>query len=425
MRLAKDMRILISMSYFAPAEGFGGPVESAGMLAAAVHAAGVETVVLTTDADGLRPRCVSRPGWETLDGVRVHYSRCRGFSKPASVGRFFFSPGLATQLLRIVPSFDLLHLQGTWVFPTLSGSRAALLYGVPYILTPRGSLFPWALARKSLKKRIYLSLIERSTLCRAARLHYTSELERRVSEEAFPDIPGVVVPNPVDGCPASVISGAAFRKRIGVAEQTPLVVFLGRLHPEKGLDMLVESARRVAAEIPGVVFALIGPDEGGYGEVIRAAVARSGLERTVRLPGAVRGQEKWEALKAADIFVFPSHRENFGMAAAEALSCGVPVVTSDAVGIADDIREGGAGLVVERTVDGFARGLMSLLQDGSMRTMMGVKGRELVAARYSPEFVAEAMIKVYEDVVREHLRKPVPFHVHAARALAASRLKNG
>lgn len=414
------MRILVAISYFAPAEGFGGPVESAGTLAAAVHAAGAETVVLTTDADGSRPRCVPRPGWDTREGVRVHYSRCRGFSKPSSVGRFFFSPGLAAQLLRKMPSFDLLHLQGNWIFPTLSGSRTARLYGIPYILTPRGSLFPWALAQKSLKKKAYLRLFERSTLYKAARLHYTSELERRVSENAFPGIPGVVVPNPVEGCPRNGISGAIFRRRIGVTEETPLVVFLGRLHPMKGLDLLIESARRVIADVPDAVFALIGPDEDGHGEAIRAAVARAGLERAVRLPGAAYGQEKWEALKAADAFVFPSHRENFGMAAAEALSCGVPVVTSDAVGIAGDIREEKAGLVVERTAKGFADGVITLLRNKELRVGMGAAGRDLVARRYSPGIVAEAMIKVYEEVVEEHLRRPLPQHVRAARALAAS-----
>jgi glycosyltransferase involved in cell wall biosynthesis len=116
-------------------------------------------------------------------------------------------------------------------------------------------------------------------------LHYTSELERRVSEEFFPGVPGVVIPNPVEGCPADGISGALFRRRIGVTEQAPLVLFLGRLHPEKGLDLLIESARRVAAEVPDVVFALVGPDEGGHGEEIRAAVVRAGLERKCRLPG--------------------------------------------------------------------------------------------------------------------------------------------
>ena len=420
MRPEKEMRILIATSYFVPAEGFGGPVESVGALSAAVHAAGVETVVLTTDADGSRPRCVPRPGWEMWNGVRVHYARCWGFSKPSSIGRFFFSPGLATQLIRNLPSFDLLHLQGNWVFPTLSGSRSAMLYGIPYVLTPRGSLFPWALAQKSLKKKAYLRLIERSILYQAARVHYTSELERRVSEGAFPGIPGVVVPNPVEACPGNVISGATFRRRIGVAEQTPLVLFLGRLHPMKGLDLLIESARRVAAEFPDVVFALVGPDEGGHGEAIRAAMGRVGLDRTIRLPGAVHGQEKWEALKAADIFVFPSHRENFGIAAAEALSCGVPVVTSDAVGIAEDIREAGAGFVVERTPEGFAEGVMSLLRNEELRVGMGAAGRGLVARRYAPRVVAEAMIQVYEEVVKEHLRRPVPQRVRASRALAAS-----
>lgn len=141
--------------------------------------------------------------------------------------------------------------------------------------------------------------------------------------------------------------------------------------------------------------------------MIRGLIAKRVLEQTILLPGPVRGEEKWSVFSAADVFVLPSHQENFGLSAAEAMACGVPIVTSDAVGIAEDIAEAGAGLVVERTSESFSRAIISLLRDADMRRRMGDAGRNLVARKYAPEVVAQSLVKQYVEVIEDHERKPV------------------
>jgi glycosyltransferase involved in cell wall biosynthesis len=411
------VKILVAAPYYEPARGFGGPVQSIGALVAAMNSAGTETVVLSTDADGVRARCVPEPGWKICGGVKVHYSRCWGFSKPSPVGRFFFSPALARKLVRILPDSDLLHLQGTFVFPTLAGSRIAWMLDKPYVVSARGALFPWGLGHKSFKKRLYLSLLERKSLQRAARVHCTSELEARLAKEAFPGLPTAVIPNPVESESAE---GMTFRNRLGIGNASPLVVFLGRIHPIKGLELLVEVASRVIREMPGTIFALVGNDEGGHATEIRDLISRRGLERAVILPGPVRGSEKWAALAAADVFVLTSHQENFGMSAAEAMSCGVPVVTSAAVGIAEDITSAGAGLVVERTPERFSGAVISLLRDADIRRSMGEAGRNAVARNYIPEVVARSMLRMYGEIIEEYGRRPVSWKARVCRSAFGS-----
>ncbi len=410
------MKILFATPYFEPASGFGGPVQSIGSLVAALRSAGAETVVLATDADGVLLRCVPRPGWKIRNGVRVHYARCRGFSKPSPVGRYFFAPAIARQLIDLVPEFDVLHLQGTWIFPTLAGSRIAALFDKPYVISLRGTLFPWAMQHKSFKKRVYMDLIEKKTLRGASRVHFTTMLEARLAEDTFPGLPAVVVPNTVETAPGNA-DPSPFRKNLEMENDTPLVVFLGRIHIIKGLELLVEAASEVVKEMPGTVFALVGDDEGGYAAVIHDMIARKGLERDVILPGPVRGEEKWSVFSAADVFVLPSHQENFGMAAAEAMSCGVPVVTSPLVGIAEDISEAGAGLVVERNPEMFARSILTLLRDAALRFRMGCAGRDLVARKYSPGVVAHSMLKLYAEVIEEHAPPPASWSARSTRTL--------
>ena len=383
-------------------------------MVAAVKNAGVDAVVLSTDADGIRPSCVPSPGWEIREGIKVHYSRCRGFSKPSPIGRYFFAPEMARQLAGQVRHFDLLHLIGTWVFPTLAGSRIALLLDKPYVLSAMGSLFPWALEYKSLKKRIYLDLFEKKTLLNAARVHFTSMLEERQARVVFPGLPSVVIPNPVMSPPEN-LEGVSFRKIIGIEDTVPLVVFLGRIHAVKGLDLLIEAASEVVKEIPGTVFALVGNDEGGHASEIRDTIAKRGLERTVLLPGWVQGNEKWAVFAAADVFVLPSHQESFGMSIAEAMASGVPVVTSNLVGIGEDIKEAGAGLVVERATDMFVQSILSLLRDAALRRRMGSAGRELVGRKYAPWVVAHAMTNLYEEVIHQYTRRPISCSARACR----------
>jgi glycosyltransferase involved in cell wall biosynthesis len=382
------MRIAHVTSYYQPAFEWGGPVRSVAMLAQATAAAGAEVEVLATNARG-DPRLPRvPPGTREVGGVPVTYVHARGPT------RFFFSAELARELERRLPRLDVVHLHGIWTHPVVAGARACERHGVPYVLSPRGSLDPWALGQKRWKKRGYMLLFERRTLHRAALLHFTSEDEHRTAPAEFRALPHAVIPNCLDVEPLLGL------ERDDPAPATPEILILGRIHAMKGFDVLVPALARLADRGVAARLAVAGNDEGGYRAEVERLVREHGVGVRVRFLGEVEGDAKRAAFRRASLLVAPSHRENFGNAIAEAMAAGLPAVVSHRVGIAPDIAERGAGLVVPLEPGALAAALSALLGDPARRAEMGRRGRELVRTRWSAPAVAAAMLAAYEGVVR-------------------------
>jgi glycosyltransferase involved in cell wall biosynthesis len=396
---ADRLSVLLVASYFHPATVYGGPVSSNLSLVRGLSRSGVRVRVATTDANG-RER-ISLPRVRDDSGVEIHTLRRLGRRLPG-FGTFFFAPGMVPTLARLIQESDLVQIQGTWVFPNLVASRLARLYRKPYIISPKGTLEPWALEQKNLKKRIYLALVENSTLKHARCIHYTTPLERCLSEQRFPGLHSVVVPNAVDETdlpPAENV--AAERRYLGVDAETPVVLFLGRLHVVKGLDLFIEAAAEASRRVPKARFAIVGPGDPEERAIVSSLIDQHQLTGKVSLHDPVDRQRARALLAAADVFVLPSIQENFGMSAAEAMVCGTPVVTSRAVGVADDIATTESGLVVERTAVGFAKAIAELLSNAEERGRLAGNARRSALSLYSPKSVSERMTKIYRDVIED------------------------
>ncbi|MFT3917333.1 MAG: glycosyltransferase [Anaeromyxobacteraceae bacterium] len=382
------MRVVHVTSYFHPAVEWGGPVRSVAMLAQACARAGADVEVLTTNARG-GPRLPRvPPGTREVGGVRVTYVEARG---PA---RFFFSAGLRRLLDQRVPPADVVHLHGIWTYPVLAAARACERLGVPYVLSPRGSLDPWALGQKRWKKRGYLWLFERRTLEAAALLHFTSEDERRTAPDPFRSLPGIVIPNCLE------VDDLLGLEREAPAPGPPEILMLGRIHPMKGFDVMVPALAALAARGVDARLVVAGGDEGGHRAEVEDLVRRHAVADRVRFLGSVEGEARRAAFRRAGVLAAPSHRENFGNAIAEAMAAGLPVVVSPRVGIASDVFEAGAGLVVPREPAPLAEALAGLLADASLRAEMGRRGRELVRTRYAAPAVARATLAAYREIAR-------------------------
>lgn len=388
------MRIAHVISYYRPAAEWGGPVRSVAMLAQATARAGADIEVLTTNARGDPALPREPPGTREVSGVPVTYFEARG------PRRFFFSAELAGELRRRLPRLDVVHLHGIWTYPVLAAARVCERHGVPYVLSPRGSLDPWALGEKSWKKRAYMRLLERRTLRRAALLHFTSEDEHDTAPEEFRAQPHAVVPNCLD------VDALLALERADPAPEVPELLILGRIHKMKGFDLLVPALRRLADLGRPARLAVAGNDEGNYRARVEELVRDHGLEDQVRFLGEIEGEAKRDAFRRASLLVAPSHRENFGNAIAEAMAAGLAVVVSDRVGIAADIARHGAGLVVPTDAAALAEGLDTLLREPARRAEMGRRGRDLVRTRYSAAAVAEAMLAAYASVRRPERAEP-------------------
>jgi glycosyltransferase involved in cell wall biosynthesis len=244
-------------------------------------------------------------------------------------------------------------------------------------------------------------LFEFSNLNGASALHYTTRKEMEQARFLKLRAPEIVVPNGIEWDSFAKLSPRGrFRVRLGIPSGTPVVLFAGRVNFIKGLDLLVPAFTEIARTVPEAVLVIAGPDNEGYGRMVRSWVLEDGLSERVYLTGVLNQEELREAYVDADVFVLPSYSESFGMSVIEAMACGCPVVVSDRVGISRDIREARAGLVVPLDRAALADAIKSLLCDRIEARSMGVAGRAHVENHYAWNLVVGRLTRVYEALVR-------------------------
>ncbi|MCX7049967.1 MAG: glycosyltransferase [Candidatus Sumerlaeota bacterium] len=307
-----------------------------------------------------------------------------------SLLRLSFSSGFATALRALCRErrIQILHNNGLWLPCNHAAASVAASLNIPLITTPRGMLAPWCLAHKSWKKRLAWGLYQKRDFQRAACLHATAEHEYRHLRALGLRQPVAVIPNGIEA-PA-----AAPRKS---TDGPRSILFVGRIYPVKGLLNLVAAWGKIRASGWRIVIA--GPDQAGHQAEVRRAIVDAGLEDCFEFPGSVHDEAKWSLYRTADLFVLPSFTENFGMVVAEALACGVPVITTRGAPWAE-LEERGCGWWVEIGAEPLAAALREAmaLSDADRREM-GAHGRRLVEEKYAWPGIAKQMVSVYEWVL--------------------------
>jgi glycosyltransferase involved in cell wall biosynthesis len=266
-----------------------------------------------------------------------------------------YSPRLLDWLRANHSRFDGVIVNGVWQYHGVA-ARKAFAGKRPYVVFAHGMLDPYFRRRfplKHLKKLLYWSLEEAHNLNRAEAVCFTSEEEKKIAAEGFPfrNFRRVVVPYGTtgpEGDPEQL--RAAFAAEFPAFANIPFLLFLGRIHPKKGCDLLLQAFSRVAPSSLHLVIA--GPDEIGWRAELEALADKLGISNRVHWTGMIRGQLKWGALFTADAFILPSHQENFGIAVADALACGLIPLISDQVNIAPEVVADGAGIMEPDTLEG-------------------------------------------------------------------------
>ncbi len=327
--------------------------------------------------------------------------------RPGWLSRWWkgYSPELARAVERAVPEFDLIHLHELWHFPHFAGYRAAQRRKRPYVITPHGALEPWALNHEGAKKFLYLNLLQRRMLKKAAALQAFTQSEIASIRKVCPQVPVMRIPNGVrleDF--RNLPPGEWWEKSHPEMKGKKMVLFLGRIHPVKGLDVLGKAFARVRHALEDVFLVIAGPDEDAYREKVERLIRAEGIQDRTIFPGMLTGEAKLAALARADLFVLPSYSEGFSMAILEALSCKVPVVITPQCHF-PEVRDAGAGEIVDPEDGPLAAAMERLLRDDGRRVSMGEKGRRLVGERFTWERVAEQMLAFYEAVLDQHDRK--------------------
>lgn len=305
-----------------------------------------------------------------------------------SGGTYGYSGRWVPWLRDNIERFDGVVIHGIWQYQSWGTWRA--IHGrKPYVIFPHGMLDPWFKRRyplKHVKKWIYWQLAEQRVIRDASSVLFTCETEQRLAPESFrmPRWNAAVVPYGAElptGDPPH--QKEAFYAVCPEVRGRRFFLYLGRIHPKKGCDLLVEAFSAIAANAPDIDLVMAGPDA-GIRDGLRTRVAARGLNHRVHWPGLITGDAKWGAFYAGECFVLPSHQENFGIAVAEALACSRPVLISDQVNIWPEIEGDGAGIVAPDTADGTQNLLEQWLAlDDNERKSMATRARTCFETRYN------------------------------------------
>lgn len=367
------------------ASGSGGPVRSTLAACRALHSVDSEmhTTLATTDQRlGAAWRDLFEGCLPARMEVRVFHAAGRGaFTVSGSLVRWLWAHSAEYDIVVVRALFHPLSSAAAW---------AARQRRVPYLVVPHGTLSRYTFRhRRSWLKRAYFLLLDRAGLKGAAAVRFTTKAELAGAAVWVSGMRTSVIPHPFESTSKANSEGGS---RVGP------VLFLSRLHPVKGLDVLLPAFQHLRQRLPEVDLVLAGSGSAAYEAKIHGDLERFGLSRNVRMPGFVEADQKDRLISEASVFVLPSVQESFGMAVVEAMAAGLPVVISRGVGIWNEVKEAGAGLVVEREPKALADGLFYLLRHPEDRRRMGANGRELVRASFAPALIGEQLRDLYAEV---------------------------
>ncbi len=299
------------------------------------------------------------------------------------------SPALVAWIKRNGRSYDVAHVHGLFNFISTFSARAALAARIPLVIRPFGTLSRYTFShRRSAAKRLWFDALEAPNLTKASAIHFTTSAERDEARwHSLPlDAKAHVVPPPF--LPAKAVAD-----RGPAAERN--VLFLGRMHPVKNLESLVEAWSSVVAAFPEARLTIAGSGDRRYADRIRALADERGLGRSISFPGFLSGDRKASAFASAALFVLPSLHENFGVVLLEALASGVPVVVSDEVQLKDFVSTNNLGIVCGGDSQSLSKAIVAALNDDDLKSRVVASGMRLVESKYSAQAVGTALSAMY------------------------------
>lgn len=339
-----------------------------------------------------------RDPWVVACPIKVHALgiRSRFYQRWRSLLpwlRYGYTPHLVPWLRQHGGEYDAVIINGLWNYTTLGALRALKGGPVPYFIFTHGMTDPWFCKTYPIKhvfKQIFWWFVEGPLMHGACSVLFTTEEEKILARNAF--WPYQVRETVVGYGTADVVGDpkaqiAAFRSHMPGLGRRHFLLFLGRIHPKKGCDILIRAFARIACVNSDTDLVIAGPDQIGWRPELERIAHDEGVAARIHWAGMLSGDVKWGAYQAADAFVLPSHSENFGVAVAEALACNLPVLITDKINIWREVAAGGGGLVAHDDVDDFARIIRRFIE-------MSKEEKEQMAARARNVFVKHFDVKV-------------------------------
>ena len=362
------------------AQRSGGPATAIVPMCRALMRQGIEVLLLST-TDGLS---------ETRDAVE--YKGVPSIFFPPQLGASFkYSRPLASWLSSNVKNFDLAHIHAVFNHSSIAAAQACRKARVPYIIRPLGTLDPWSMTQKSLRKRVFWQLSGKAMLHHAAAVHYTSEVEKLSTERHLALNHGKVIALGID---------ANVSNSNGQLRGEPYVLVLSRLHPKKGLDVLIDAFLALIRQGKSANWRLVIAGDGPQDYVSKLKAAASVQPERIVFTGWLDEEKKHAMLSGASLLALPSHQENFGLCVMEAMSHAVPVLVSPDVNLATQIVSANAGWIAAVDKDALTARLIEALSDEAELKKRGRAGKQL-SQKYSWENTARGLVDIYEEVISD------------------------
>jgi len=291
--------------------------------------------------------------------------------------------------------FDICYIHGLWTFPQLVAAYYARKFKTPYVVTVHGMMTPWALNDKRIKKKIYWILFEKHNLYKAEAIHALTNTEKQYILNKVDKKNNVfVIPN---GLWLESTSGLKYSD----IKKNSTVLFLGRVHKVKGLDMLIPAFANLCKDYPEWKLVIAGPDENDHKKTLVELTKKYKIENKINFVGEVLGKKKEELFVSSDLFVLPSYSEALSVAAIEALRYSLPLLITKTCNF-PEVVQSGTGIEVMPSHDDIQVGLEQLMKlSVKQRNEMGGRGFQLFKEKYSMEVIAKQLSNKFEKILQE------------------------
>lgn len=385
---------------------YGGTSKVVKELVQGISSLGLGVDIITTNADSSGKLDIPLNVWIDERSYRIKYFSCWHRND------FIISLSLTNWLINHVVDYDIVHTNTVFAPLVLLAHWVCQLRQIPYVVTPHGMLEPWALSYKAWKKRFYYTVFEKPALQHASAIQVLANTEANNVKFLGLKHP-VVVPNGIHCQEFETLPDPeVFYRQFPSTRNKTLILFLGRIDPKKGLDLLAPAFAKVHDQFPQTHLVIAGPDSIGFLNTAQSYFVQAGCLDAVNFTGMLTGSVKHAALAAASLYVAPSYSEGFSMSVLEGMASGLPCVITTACNF-PEATTAKAAQVVDIDADAIADALIECLSHPQQAKAMGNRAREFIFQNYTWEQAAKKMLQVYKAITE---KKPLPEYLSNAES---------
>ncbi len=389
------MKILHVAHFFYPCLSAGGVVNASYQIAK-MQARDNSVKVISSDACKKRLKFENGRYDVDVDGIKVDYFK--NISNRFKLATMLDTPlGAIFRIKNQIRDFDVVHVHEHRQTLSIIVCYFARRYGIPYVVQAHGSVLPFF--QKEGLKNIFDKVFGFKILHGASKVFALTEVEKEqylkmgVEEDRIEIVPLGINIEEYSNLP----EGGIFREKFNISKDDKLIIFIGRVHEIKGLDLLIDAFKELADSVSDVKLAIVGPDD-GYMDALNSRIAECGLSDKVIVTGPLYKREKQEALVDCDLFVMPSKYESFTTSGLEAMACGKPLVLTKNNHIHDWV-DGSVGLACDDDKMSLKDAMAEVLFDEELSKKFGMNGRRLIQEKYNWDMINEQILNIYESII--------------------------